>query len=437
MQRRVKMYPYTYRHHQTTSPKTAFAPIIVAIMASSTMLAYAATLPFVFIASFIGFNIAAALSFRAFFQAKGFKVKLWHIVAFAGLFIWLFLLGGMATLGGWFGGTGDQAPLAGIQAPSVGQQASFIPYAIGWQYTETNAGNGASLTTSTPQYNVIPSGGKALAAIQTLFGVAGTPIASGTTSTNIPVSVSDNGIQYLNIDSGTTDYPDPAQIRNSQSNSYINDCYWKPYTSRNVNELVCEVSVPKTSPNANDPVPVQNRLAVRAWPDDVALTLSAPADQTGISTTAGTPFTVTWTITDQADNQGSVFARLYITSNQTTATITIKDVTIESALGVVDMFNSRNLGTAPVFVPQATGFTSGGIAQTWQIFPLGTVEASDYSRGLLIGRSGTADSIRITLNGWTSFPVASDGENIVMNYRLISAGNALQTAVSDTVLLSS
>ena len=365
-------------------------------------------------------------------RAGAFSLKAWHaiVLLFA---VWIFFFGGLAMLQQWFQPpTAGTVPFQPVPTPPV--PPGFVPFSIGWQFQERNAGDGSSITTSSPSYNVVTStNGVGLDSIGTLFGRQGNNIASGATNTNIPIEPETNGVIYVEVDTGTTDYPDPAKILSE--NPYLTRCKWMPVTNANVNELVCESRVPLTSPNPNVVAPIERRLLVSAWLDDLAVTASAPADQDSLGTTAGTDVFIDWELTALASNQAFDFARIWITSNQTTAFGEVRSLTITSSTGQVQMAKNLNAGVSAIYTPAATATTASGVVQFWRFFPTDKDIANDIGDGLLIGRtSSSADSIRIRAHVRVSFAAATDAITAVINVRLISAANGLQTAVTDSVI---
>lgn len=321
-----------------------------------------------------------------------------------------------------------------IYTPPV--QQGFINYNLGFTDQARNAVDGSTVSLTSAINNVFHSNGRRLSSLTTLYGEQGVA-TNGATSVNFPVYKTDGNYLLINIDTGTAEYPDPSDIL--ASNAAFTGCKWVPVSAATVPELVCELDMAKLgSPNYNINPSLSTQLLVAAVPDDVALTLSAPADQTGIGTTAGTDVYVTWEITALASAQAFSFARIAITSNQTAFDYDALDITITASTGIVEQSNFANVGTTLTYsAAYSTAQTTSGITQLWKYFPRSSGDqAVDYSSTLLIARSSSdADSIRIKVHFKTYFTAANHGATAVMNLRLISANNAIQTAVTDSVEL--
>jgi len=322
------------------------------------------------------------------------------------------------------------------QTPSLtppGQQG-FINYNLGFTDQARNAVDGSSVSLTSASNNVFHSNGRRLSSLSTLYGEQGVA-TNGATTVNFPVYKTDGSYLFVNIDTGTAEYPDPADIL--ASNTALTGCRWVPVSAATVPELVCELDMARLgSPNYNINPSLSTQLLVAAVPDDLALTLSAPADQTSIGTTAGTDVYITWEVTALASAQAFSFARIAITSNQTAFDYDALDITITASTGIVEMSNYANVGTTLTYSSAySTAQTTSGITQLWKYFPRSTGDqATDYTNTLLIARSSSdADSIRIKLHLKTYFSASGHGATVVMNLRLISANNAIQTAVTDSV----
>ena len=309
-------------------------------------------------------------------------------------------------------------------------------YNFGMTYQESNALSGASYTGTSSSYNLIQSNGQRLASVNSLYGTASlVNVASGTTATEIPVY---NNIIFINIDTGTAHFPDVSQIM--QNNQFLTDFAWLPVSSANVPELVVEADLSKVgSPNLNVDPSISAKLLVAGIPEDTGASMSSPADQTGIGTTQ-TDVYINWEITGLSASEGFSIARMWLTSNQTASELEILDVTIDTSSYIIDMGNGNNLGEDYVIgSPPATAQTSGGITQFWRFVPGASDVSTDYSDTLVIPRGASdADSIIIRVHGRTTFAGGGTGHSLtaVMNLRVISAGNALQTTVQDSVTLT-
>jgi len=331
--------------------------------------------------------------------------------------------------------------LSTVSTPLGGDSDGDTAYNIGWTYQETNALSGASLTGTSPSYNVIHSDGRRLSQVSTLYGSNLINVASGASATNIAVFGSDNDYLFVNVDTGTAHFPDPAKI--VANNPFVTGFAWLPVSTANVPELVVEVHVPSIGrPNLNVDPSLSAKLLVSSIPDDVGVTMSAPANQADIGSTAGTDVYVTWELTGLTANEGFAFSRIWLTSNQTASELEILDITIDTASYVIKMDSVTNVGEDFVMSDAAaTAQTSGGITQFWRYWPLNEDISTDITNTLVIPRgSADADSILVRVHARTSLSgnagAAGDhGVTIVLNVRAISAGNSLQTAVSDTVIL--
>ncbi len=311
----------------------------------------------------------------------------------------------------------------------------FVNYNVGFTYQERLATSGASASTTSPAYLVFHSNGQSLSGITSLYGVQGVSIASGTSTTNVAIAETDDNTLIIGIDTGTAHYPDPSKIL--ADNPSITSLKWIPVTSPNVPELVGEIDLSTLgSPNFNINPSVTTQLLVSVNADDVAVTMSSPSDQDSIGTVAGTDVYVTWEITALASDEAMALARVYITSAQTVAYIEALELVIDSSADIVEMSTFNNLGDDVTLSVAETATTSAGVAQYWRYFPLDEDVSTDYTNALMVARgSADADSILVRSHLQTSFASASNAETYVLGIKLVSAGNAVQTAVTDSVTL--
>ena len=310
-------------------------------------------------------------------------------------------------------------------------------YNLGALYTLTNAKSGGTLTTTSEAIVAFNTYGSRLSNTATLYGKTGTTIASGTTATTVPVYPSDNGFLLINIDTGTTDLPNIVQIKGN--NPQFTDCKWMPVTNTNINELVCELEISRLgTPNYEaGTTAIATTFKVVGIPDDNAATISNPADQASIGTTSNTDVYITWTFTALTANQAHALARAYVTSNQTSSELDVKELKIMSDAGIVMMSDqSQSYTTYSLTNPRATG-TAAGVSQTWKFWPLAEDDASDYSEAILLGRgSSDADDIRIRMWGKLSITTSGHAVTAVLNYRFIGANNSLTAVSTDSVVLA-
>jgi len=347
--------------------------------------------------------------------------------------MWIFVFAPMQ--GGQTIVVGPGGTTTTITQPGGTTPGGFVSYDVAFTYGETNAVGGGALTTASATYNVFHSGGVPLSQVTTLFGIGSQAIAAGTTATRISMQEADNDFLYINLDLGTTDYPDPASIL--AANSDISMAKWLPVTSRNVPELVVQYNVP--NPNWNADPEVSAQLLIRGIPDDTGVTLSAPADQDSLGTTANTDAYITWTASALAANNAWAFANIKITSNQTTQYMSVMDIEVDTSSYIVDMKSFTNIGDNVYYTSPAkvTG-TAGGVDQQWQFFPRDSSisRASDFASTILVPRSSShADQISITAHVRLSFAAAANGVTCVLSVEVIDASNGIQTAVTDSVAL--
>lgn len=314
--------------------------------------------------------------------------------------------------------------------------AGFINYQVGFLYTERLSTTGGTVTTTSPSYRVFNSNGQRLTGVSSLYGTTPFVIASGTTATGVPVASKDNGYLFVGVNPGTTDFPDPAKIL--ADNPAFTSCKWIPVASSNVNELVCELELSRLgSPNyqaGTNAITTTLKIAVNL--DDTGVTMSAPADQDSLGTTSGTDVYVTWELTGLSSTNAFAFARIQLTSNQTSAYMTLHDMTITPSSNIVNMPTFSSASKQTFNNPAYTSGTAGGITQTWKYFPRDKPDPNDYSDTLLVARSANdGDSILVKVHARVSFPAATDAVTIVLSVTVMSAANALQTAVTDSVIL--
>ena len=333
---------------------------------------------------------------------------------------------------------GTQVTIAAPPVPGITtvEDAEFIAYDLGMTFQESLATTGGAITTATPSYNVVHSNNRRLANIDSLHGESIVNIASGSTKTAFTVQKSDGDYLFINVDPGTTDYPVPSRILND--NSYLTMCKWIPVTNANVPELVCELQLSRLGGlNFNIDFPRSAQLLVAAIPHDLALTMSAPADQDSLGTVGSTDVFVDWDLTALAADEAFDFARIWISSNQTTAFMEVLDITITSGPDIIEMATFTNLGnTFTTPSAYATAGTAAGVTQFWRYYPVDEDISNDYTNTLLIARgSQDADSIRVRIHAQVSFAAGTDAVDIILHVRLVSAANGVQAEVTDTVSL--
>jgi hypothetical protein len=350
----------------------------------------------------------------------------------------LIVIGIVLLLAWWmFGGAltpGQIQPPTQIQKTVT--QLPFQNYNIGFTYQEQNAISGASVSTSSPVYAVYHSNGRRLSQVSTLYGELGTTISSGSTATKFAVNEADGDFLFVNIDTGTAHYPDPAAFL--KANPAFTAAKWIPVSSATVPELVAELQISKLgAPNYNIDPSISIQLLIPCIPDDLAASLSSPADQDSIGTTANTDVYVEWELTNLSAGEAFAIARLWITSNQTTAYMEVQDVQIISSSKIVTMNSFQDVGTSlTISSAYSTAGTASGVTQFWRYWPSDEDVSTDYTNTLLIPRSSSdADSIKIKVHAKVSFTAATDAVTINCNLRLVSAANGLQSTVSDTVVL--
>ncbi len=331
--------------------------------------------------------------------------------------------------------TGD-VPALDI-TPELGGDSEFTNYNIGFTWQDDNAMSGAAAAPTSPVYSIYHSGGERLSQVTSLYGKQGLSIASGTTATAYAVTPEDGDYLFLRIDTGTDMYPHVSSL--IASNAGITSCKWIPTTSRNVPELACELQISKLgSPNFNNPNAITTTLLIPVLDDDVSLTLNSPSDQTSIGVTSATDIYVTWEFTALGSDEAAAFSRIWVTSNQTSTDYEVLDVIISSGGDLITMDTFTNHGDSyNIPTPWATSTTSSGVAQFWRLWPDDEDISADTSNTILFPRgSSDADSIQIRVHVQTYFTASGHGATIVLNYRLITANNVLQTAGSDSVTLS-
>lgn len=315
-------------------------------------------------------------------------------------------------------------------------QSGFINYQIGFLYTERLSTTGGTVTTTSPSYRVYNSESQRLSSVSSLYGKTPSVIASGTTATGVPITAKDNGYLFIGINPGTTDFPDPAKIL--KDNPAFTSCKWMPVASSGVNELVCELEISQLgAPNyqaGTNAITTTLKIAVNL--DDLAVTMSAPADQDSLGTTASTDVYVTWTLSALASTNAFAFGRIQVTSNQTSAYMTLHDMIITPSASVVNMQTFSSASKLTFNTAASTSGTAAGITQTWKYWPRDKADPNDYSDTLLIARSANdGDTIDVRVHAKVSFPAATDAVTIVLSGTVMSAANALQTAVTDTAIL--
>jgi hypothetical protein len=329
----------------------------------------------------------------------------------------------------------QQGGIITVQQTTTQTQAAGA-YNIGFTYQEVNAMSSGSESTTSPSYVIYHSNGQRLSAVTTLYGTSGVSIASGATATKVSVLPNDGDFLFMKVYPGTAHYIDVAKFL--AANPFVTSFKWIPTASATVNTLVAEIQISKIGvPNLNIDPSLSVQIQVPVLPHDTGLTLSSPADQDSIGTTAGTDVYITWEITGLTANSAFDFAHIVVTSNQTSALIELQDLKITTGSRIVNLATGADLGSTYTFTaPAATSQTSSGVTTYWRYFPANKANAVGVEEGLLIPRgSSDVDSIRLQLHVKTYFTAATDAATCVLSVRLISAGNALQTAVTDSVAL--
>ena len=330
--------------------------------------------------------------------------------------------------------------LSGVQPTGTTQPTGYRQYNVGFTYTERNAFSGAAETTTTPVYAVYdPAPGTSLTQVTSLYDLvqqgqakfAGT-IASGATATIFPMLESNGNRYWIRVDAGTGHVVDTSQLPGAIT-------AWKMLpVSHPVNlQLIIEVDFSKSQPNfAVDPQ-IRYNLAWQLLPVDttILLTTSVPADQDSLGTTANTAVTIRWTADGVTANQGVLLARIYITSNQTTAFGTFSHLSFSGVLPI-NLITGQRVTTMPLYI---TGKTASGVAQTWTAHPITNGAEGDYTKFTnalaLTNPTGSDGSTLITLHGAVSFVAATDAITAVLNAQEISSLDALQTANTDSATL--
>ena len=202
---------------------------------------------------------------------------------------------------------------------------------------------------------------------------------------------------------------------------------------------MCELQISSLgSPNYDVSPSLTSHLKVPVLPDDLGLTLDSPADQTGVGVTSATDLYITWEASALSSGQAWGLAKIWITSNQTSMDFTSLDLTIDSSGSMtrMDTFIDEN-GDLYISQAAAVSGTSSGIDQTWRYYPSDESVSSDYTNTLLIGRgSGDQDALKFTLHLQSYFDTSGHGSTVVFNVQIISANNALQSSVSDSVTIA-
>jgi len=326
-----------------------------------------------------------------------------------------------------------QTTIGPSQAPPA--PGTFINYNLGVIFQSRNSFSGGTENPQSGAITAYHSNGRRLVNVPTLFGEQSVAIAAGTTATNIAINKEDNDFLFIRIDTGSNIYPDPTKIL--ASNPAFTGVKWVPTTTASTNQLVAELQLSKLGlVNYAISPPLSTIMLISMIGQDTSLTLSSPADQSTIGLTSGTDVYITWEFTALASNNGSNFARIWITSNQTAADFDVLDITISAPGGQQVMKTNSYGGTSSIYPVRATAGTSSGVTQFWRFAPTDRDAAADIGDGLLIGRSAShADSIQIRAHLKTTFTSSLHGATAVLNYRLINAANALQAAASDSVVL--
>ncbi len=307
-------------------------------------------------------------------------------------------------------------------------------YQIGLLYTESISTSGATASTTSPSYVVYNSNGRRLSSVSSLYGEAGGAIATGATATVFNVYPSDGDYLFIKVDTGTAEYPDVAKIMSS--NPMFVDWKWIPVAAATVPDFVVEMKISNMgTPNYQVSPSISGKIKFQCQPDDLSLTLSAPADQLVLGIVSGTDVYVTWTLSALSTSQGMCLAKLYFTTNQTATDYGMQDLTITASSNIVLMKTAQNLGTTYTMnLPASTSQNTAGITTYWRYWPLNADVATDISEGLLIMRgTSDADSIQFRAHYKTYFTSVGHEATTVFCYRLISAADGLQTAATDTV----
>ena len=342
---------------------------------------------------------------------------------------WIIVIG-LVLLVAWQMGlfTIPVTTVPGIPSPTPTDAWSKGGFNVGFTDAEENAYSGAALGTTSSSYRVFHSNGRRLSSVSTLYGESGLAL-SGATSVNFAILGSDNGIVFVSLYTGTADVPSIMSVR--LTNPGYGDAKWMDVDTPNLPRLVVELDLKKYgTPNLNVDPSIRVDVKVRGADEDTGITMSAPADQTSIGTTAGTEKTVEWTITAITANAGAVISELYITSNQTSTDFECFEVTFGRNQPI--KMNDAWASTVSQINVLRTSGTAAGITQTWTYIDSDAIVANAY----LVGDpTGGNDGLSITLRVKCYFTVSNHGATCVLNLKLSDADGTVQTVVTDSMEL--
>jgi len=315
--------------------------------------------------------------------------------------------------------------------PPEGSLWSQGGFSITFINSTENSMTGASVSPTAYSYRVFHSNGRSLASVSTLYGESGTLLVSGSSGTSFQYLKSDAGKVFVSVYTGTAHFPNTYSLRLSNP-GYVTS-KWLCVDSPTVPRLVMEIDLTKYGePNLNVDPSIRIPLHIRVVPEDTSVSVSSPADKTGVGTAAGTEVTITWTVTGITADSGMSIAELYFTSNQTTDKITFQDVTFTKNLPIV-LADPNAAPISSIYLPIAEfKATTGGTQLARYIYAQGGNLAGCY---LVEDPTGGWDGIDITLRIKTYFS-GSDPVTCVFSLRLIDADGTVQSATTDSVTVS-
>jgi len=311
---------------------------------------------------------------------------------------------------------------------------------IEFDLQELDAITGAANAGAGSSYKVFHSEGVPLAQRTTLYGYP-VMLTLSTTATTVALYATDNYILYISAYTGTDDYPDPDGML--KAHPFLTSYKWIEVDKIGVNRLVFEMDVRKAGTVPQEPVQVTPAMRVMVtallFVEDITPTSDSPADITGIGTTPNTIKYITWKITGIDTDQGSAFAKVFISSNQTTQYITAKKLWMGAnkpiylgvSKGVAVDEGAYYRWSAPVVVDK-----TAGVEQYWTYHPGLGVDKYQLANAIFVTNpSGSMGYTEIRLEVLCSF-AAGASVTAVLNIEPIDSDNALATAITDSVTLS-
>lgn len=244
-----------------------------------------------------------------------------------------------------------------------------------------------------------------------------------TSGTVIEMDPTQKGYCWISTDLGTDEYALAKWLEPTfkVQNPRIREVKWKDITGDDLDEMLVKVWLGDLQKGTTDPVWTMKM----PWFDEDVASYGDdnPADQTGISLTAGTEVTVTWKLNGITAEDAGVIGKIYFVTNDTREGNDIRLTTLK--LYGAWTIKGQTAWAAP------TGISAGA----YEAYYFQPVEYTDPVEGILVYReTNAADALYLDLKCKMYFESA-DAVLVDLYIELIAADGAT-TQVNDQVMLT-